>query len=409
MLPIRLRQMTPAAEVDALLDDALAGHAATELHVPVTVTRRWRTPPDRLELSARYRVAPPHVRIEAAGVAFDLEAPVRLEPVVVAKPWGREVWYSGIEARGESRVVTSGGTLALSTYLALAPRRLGGDHPVTLIKRLEPRPQPLLGELYFEVHRQKHELYVVTAVDRSLYPDGAGELLLGLDQRKRREFPDDNACRSALGAALAAYEAARRAVDASGSPDAAALAREADTRRRARAFAALTTVHEGDVVVVPAGIPHALQPGVQVVELQTPTYEREILWSTRQVLTQDRWDGARAVQWLSLDPAPSPRIEDPGKAAQHIAAFADFGVSRITLSAGCAFEIPPGISQALCVCLEGAARIATTAGCLTLEAGEVALLPAAANSRTLEAAGASAQLLLTAPELGEYGNPEDRC
>src|SRR5690606_22232694 len=103
-----------------------------------------------------------------------LDSPVALEPVVIPKPWGREVWYTGYEARGESRVVGAGGTMGLAGYLALAPEMLTGNRPVVLLKVLDPSPVPVLGELYLEVHEHKREVYVVTHVDAGAWPDGTG-------------------------------------------------------------------------------------------------------------------------------------------------------------------------------------------------------------------------------------------
>ena len=36
--------------------------------------------------------------------AICLQAPMPLSPVFIPKPWGREIWYSGIEERGVSTV-----------------------------------------------------------------------------------------------------------------------------------------------------------------------------------------------------------------------------------------------------------------------------------------------------------------
>ena len=78
----------------------------------------WNSPePDMLQTSA--------VR------GFDLERPVELVPVTVEKPWGHEVWYSGVEARGESGVSQDGRSARLSEYLEAA-----GIAEVVLLKEL---------------------------------------------------------------------------------------------------------------------------------------------------------------------------------------------------------------------------------------------------------------------------------
>jgi hypothetical protein len=62
-----------------------------------------------------------------------LDEPVRLCPAYIAKPWGQEIWFTGIEARGESGIATNAGELPLSQYLALAPRRLTRRAPLVLL------------------------------------------------------------------------------------------------------------------------------------------------------------------------------------------------------------------------------------------------------------------------------------
>lgn len=85
------------------------------------------------------------------------------------KPWGREIWFSGIEARGESGVDCAGEHQPLSLVL----EKLGRDEPVTLLKRLVPST----GNLYVEVHRTKHEVY---------FAEAAGEVLAGTSARPER-------------------------------------------------------------------------------------------------------------------------------------------------------------------------------------------------------------------------------
>ena len=87
------------------------------------------------------------------------DSPCALRPVTVPKPWGREVWYSGVEARGESGVCTTAGVEPLSQYLG----ERGRTEPVILLKAL----QATTGDLYLEVHETKSEVYVVDRIDGS--------------------------------------------------------------------------------------------------------------------------------------------------------------------------------------------------------------------------------------------------
>src|SRR5690625_4658233 len=39
---------------------------------------------------------------------IDLAAPMTLAPVQVRKPWGKEIWHTGVEARGQASVSAEG-------------------------------------------------------------------------------------------------------------------------------------------------------------------------------------------------------------------------------------------------------------------------------------------------------------
>lgn len=199
-----------------------------------------------------------------------------LEPAQVPKPWGREDWYSGVEARGESRVRAPDGSVLLSEYMAAHCRRT----PIVLLKLL----RPTLGNLYMEVHQTKHEVYVVDAVDPAHWPaDGA--MLLGVDQAARRALGDQ-----VFRDVLRQHAEAAEAGDV-GTEKVAALLASARLR-------------PGDIAVIPPGAPHSLLRGVTVVEFQTPVFERRILAATGPVVTQSGWDVAAAVAAVDLDARP---------------------------------------------------------------------------------------------------------
>lgn len=52
---------------------------------------------------------------------FELGAAVNLIPVVIPKPWGREVWYTGMEARGRSGVGHADSSVPLPWLLQAMP------------------------------------------------------------------------------------------------------------------------------------------------------------------------------------------------------------------------------------------------------------------------------------------------
>ena len=200
-----------------------------------------------------------------------------LDPVTVSKPWGSEIWYSGVEARGESRVRRGAASVPLSRHL----QALGRDAPVVLLKVLK----PTAGDLYIEVHQRKSEVYVVDAIDPERWPT-TGRMLLGVDQQWRAALGDQG-YRAALAARARAAE-----TGAGDIRDVATLLRS-------------VAVRTGDVVTIPPGMPHCLPRGVQVVEFQTPVYERRILAAGGRVVTQSGWDVDAAVALMDLDAAPA--------------------------------------------------------------------------------------------------------
>jgi len=384
------------AYVAAVLD---TGPGGPPLDVVLTVPRPWREPPDEQHLTVRYvctgKPVAPTVTAIVDGCRYPLDEPVRLLPVVVPKPWGREIWFTGTEARGESRVASDdGGELGIGSYLALAPERLCRRLPIVLLKILDPRSEPVLGELYLEVHEEKREVYVVTAVNPDAWPGGRGRIRYGVNQPLRRAYGSDEAFRQAFREAVGRYEAVRAAVDAGAQGlDAEELAALAATR----AFTDERELSPGDVITVPTRVPHSLQHGVRVVEFQTPTYERLIVSSTQQVRTQTGWDTERAIALMHLDspPVTAPEAVSPG--VDRIVSFEDFGVWRVRLQAGRELNLPNDLAFAVTYCIEGRVRPGGDTS-LVLAANEAAFIPGSAAGRPLIALD-DALLLVAAPEL----------
>ena len=112
--------------------------------------------------------------VERCGGAWiNLFRPLCLKPIAIAKPWGQEIWYTGIEVRGQSLVeaAVGGFTTPLPWLLSLAPMRFAGgaDKSLCLLKVLDPLPDEVYGDLYFEMHEQKREVYVVTHLDQTAH------------------------------------------------------------------------------------------------------------------------------------------------------------------------------------------------------------------------------------------------
>jgi len=307
--------------------------------------------------------------------AFDLGGPVMLGPLHIAKPWGQEIWYTGIESRGVCKAAGNtehgAGNVELPWLLAAAPKRLtaGLHRQLILLKILDPLPVEVLGDLYFELHEEKREVYVVTHVDSKAWPDGKGAIRLGFSQTMRAGFNNDEEFRQAYLGAVSRYRRVRDEIDgiidnnkvAKGldlnSPVAPKLyaelalkipselrKAEQQAREQMDEFTCLKTLAVGDVVKVPTYTPHALQHGVRTVEFQTPVYERMILSFGQKVLTQKNWDTARAVEAMSLDLDSAysdlelDAVSD-GVVSELVVEFEDFRVLRISCQPGSCYSL----------------------------------------------------------------------
>jgi hypothetical protein len=359
------------------------------------------------------------------AAVIDFGAPLSLSPVAIPKPWGQELWYTGVERRGLSDVVGSTGRTPLPWVLSLAPGHLtNGNHP-TLLKILDPWPDPLYGDLYLEMHDVKQEVYIVTHVDPRAWPDGAGAIRYGLDPALRRRYAHDNDLRGDFLAAVRAYEQVRRHIDeifetnrqrsgiAAGKPVPPSVLRqwhtelpadlqadEAKLRRVMESFTAVHPLRAGDVVAVPLGAPHSLQHGVRVVEFQTPVYERQIIAFAQKVLTQDHWDSATAIERMSLEcpsaPEPERVVDDGDCTAERIVAFSDFAVWRVRLSPGAGLSLPDGLPYALLMTVQGQVSVAG----LQRNAEQACLIPRQAIAHAITNPGTGTSLcLVAAPSL----------
>lgn len=358
---------------------------------------------------------------------IDLSAPLPLDPVVIPKPWGRELWFTGVEARGQSGVRGEGGSLPLPWLLSIVPDEILGNsrRKLNLLKILDPLPDPLYGDLYFELHEEKREVYVVTRVDPASWPAGRGAIRYGFDAGVRAAYPDDQAFRVAYLRVVQAYERVRRQIERQeaewrraegwGPQDpvpAATLRRwraalapelrraEVEARAAMERFTRLLPIGVGDVVQVPTLLPHALQHGVRTVEFQTPVYERRIISFAQQVLTQDHWDTELAVRQMRLDPPPQAAMEvvgeSPGVTRERIVAFDDFLVDRWTLQPGASVALQPQGAYALVMAIGGDIRVAG----VVLAAEHALLLPASCAAVGVENGGSEPALLLVSRPVG---------
>lgn len=348
-----------------------------------------------------------------------LGRPLRLQPIAIAKPWGQEIWYTGIEQRGVSLVGDGQRWLPLSWLLAALPELYGARPPV-LLKILDPLPDELFGDLYFELHQEKREVYVVTGVDRSAWPDGVGAIRYGFDPAVRAGYASDEAFRRDYLGAVADYRRVRleidRLLDRRRTEQGIALdaplpagrmqqwleelpaplrERELELRHVMERYTRLRPLRVGDVVKVPLLTPHSLQHGVRTVEFQTPVYERLILSFGQKVLTQAHWDTERAAELMRLDPAedePSPVVRRSGAwQEQKIVDFPDFEARRLEFAGADHCELPHLGAGGVAMAVTGSLRLDG----MLLEPEQAALLPL--GSRAEVTADAAACLLWAQP------------
>lgn len=366
---------------------------------------------------------------DAANLArVRLDLPLLLEPIYIPKPWGQEIWYTGIEARGQAAVKGDKGSLPLPWVLEFLRPQLGlaATDNLILLKILDPLAEAPYGDLYFELHEQKQEVYVVTHVDAAAWPGGKGAIQLGFNPAARANYATANDFKAGYLHAVREYEQTRRAIDSlldrkkqelgislnepvavkqlklwlkelSQHPDNKALInRERELKQSMDSFIARHPLEVGDVVAVPRLVPHALQHGVRVVEFQTPVYERRILSFGQKVLTQNHWDTEVALQLVDMDAEPfipPVQLAHTDKVQiQRIVNFDDFEVQRIVLKGDCQLSVP---FYGLLMVLEGSVCINDN---YMITSGNVALLAAQVAPQVLHSA--AAVLLWAIPRFG---------
>lgn len=309
---------------------------------------------------------------------FDTSLPLNLQSLNIAKPWGQEIWYTGVEERGVACFTDGQYQLPIPYLLSALPARLTANRwqQLILLKILDPLPDEVFGDLYFELHQEKREVYVVTHVDPKAWPAGEGAIRFGFNQQMRQRFVDDGAFRKAFAEAVNSYRQLRLEIDnlidpmreaqgyALNEPVEAATMQqwmaavpsslqqqERDSRTLMNDFTETLSLQLGDVVKVPCLTPHALQHGVRTVEFQTPVYERMILSFAQKVLTQSEWDSQQAIDIMTIEPPLQDEHtlleEGPGYRVERIVDFKDFEVRRIRLASAAAITLAAPAEYAL--------------------------------------------------------------
>ena len=359
---------------------------------------------------------------------FNLDEALLLSPIAIAKPWGQEIWYTGIEARGQSGFSDGTFSAPIPWLLALLPKRLLGVEQagLNLLKILDPLSEPVYGDLYFELHEEKQEVYVVTHVDSQSWPDGEGGIRFGFEPNVLDEFDGPDEFRQAYLQAVKNYEQIRRQIDKIfdqrrreqgldlNQPVEAGLLKqwhqqlasdlqqqELVLREAMNRFTHMQGLREGDVVKVPCLTPHALQHGVRTVEFQTPVYERKILAFGQKVLTQERWDTEEAVGLMSLQPRAEQKLtvieEGQGVCRELVVSFDEFQVERIAMAGGACWQIPSTKSYQLLIVISGALDVGTDP--VRLIAEQAVLLPALGSATFVDNSGPGEGIILLSQPL----------
>lgn len=385
----------------------------------------------REAVTAQFRADPMALIDWAAGemraAVISSAEPLRLQTLYVDKPWGREGWYTGMEKRGVCKVGSNHAATELPYALGMFPLALlGAQEPdLILLKTLEPRPEPVLGDLYLEVHDEKWETYLVLDVNREAWPDGVGQLRAGLEERVLKRYRKKHGAKAEdelmrdLHGKITAYEKVRREIDAlldeklkaGGLPldqpapeelleavTAALPARliksEARLRSEVEAFIGSFPMRKGDVACLPPGVLHSLQHGVKVVEFQTPTYERLIAMFAQKVVTQSHWDTKKALRRMHKEPYDPPSTtallsDQEGVRMDRVVDFPQFHVLRTRLAPGTEVHppAPPGDpTYRLLFTTQGSGRLVLPNELeVPLAAGEACLLPAVMEGAVIHA------------------------
>ena len=354
---------------------------------------------------------------------LNLSAPLTLDPVKIPKPWGQEIWYTGIEARGQANIIVGSYKTPLPWVLALMPEYLsaGLEKKITLLKTLDPLPDEVYGDLYFELHEHKQEVYIVTHIDERAWPNNIGAIRLGFDQTIRAQYKNDEKFKAAYLQSTETYEGIRGTIDVlldkeriknnialDVTVDCAILKewqkqlpqelvkQEQHARDDMNRFSALYPLAVGDVIKVPCYMPHALQHGVRTLEFQTPVYERKILSFAQRVLTQSHWDTKVALKDVFCG-TPEPTelsilfgTENETIKVEEIVSFDDFRVIRISLAAYTTYSLPAQNSYGLIMPIATSCNILTSAFELNLTAETATFIPHALMSNKNESLWLSA-------------------
>ena len=327
--------------------------------------------------------------------------PLRLEVLNIPKPWGHEGWYTGVEKRGVVKVTDEYGKTELPYALNLFKKQLLADYSATLIllKTLNPVAEDVVGDLYYEMHEEKWEVYVVTEIDKTAWPSGTGIIKAGLHPKKIAEYKQLNTenwsdvLLKNFKHAISEYEKVRRQIDESTADISTELsAQEQSLREKVAEFVGDCPVKVGDIVSFPVLKMHSLRHGIKVIEFQTPHYDRLIVMFSQKVLTQNHWDTAAALNKMLPEVYQQPELEVLHKSAgllvERFVDFPQFTAERISLETGHIWDDQLGGQYHLLINVSGQAVVLPENGnSVILNPEEALFLPVGMGSYQLKSIG----------------------
>ena len=332
---------------------------------------------------------------------FYLNEPLFMDPVFIPKPWGQEIWYTGVEKRGVSQILTphSIHPIPQPWFFAALPKTMLGEKyshkNLVLVKILDPLPQEVTGDLYYELHQEKNEVYVVTEISTDV-----GRIKMGISQKKLDEYKNDfSKLKDEFLGVIEKYEIVRRKIDA-GENSKELLESEIHFRKAMDEFAGYLDLQVGDVIAVPILLPHALQHGVRVIEFQTPTYERLIISFAQKVLTQNHWDTKLALQLMEIHAPKKTELAqlfcNENYQVELVCSFQDFYSVRVTLKKLREYPIEGGDSYKVLFLVKGNGELQIKNKNYYLEAGRCIFIPA--HCLTTMSSQEEMSFLICAPE-----------
>lgn len=342
---------------------------------------------------------------EIEGIAYlESSKPYRLSPIEIKKPWGKEVWYTGIERRGVSSLKTPSGYLPLHYVNAVLPKRLKGsafDSDVILLKILKTKSNAR-GDLYIELHKKKEEVYVVDSIDQKVYKNKEAPLLYGMDEEKIKKMGLESYKKLLLDE-ITSYEKHREKVDAQfhelcqkegidlnacldekqdkllyGQIPKEIIQKDLKDYQKIRSFFGKSLLREGSVVRIEKGVPHSIPHGVRVVEFQNAYYERKIIAFNQKVLTQKRWDTKEALDVMKKSsPLNEPNIfyEGDNYLERELAKFEDYTVDEIVIHPGYRHVNYAADFYQILYCLGNSLEVETEMDSMMLQKSEAIFIP----------------------------------